>query len=122
MNAGPSNATQRTGAAKTQEKTMFGLDLSALLLMFGALALGATVKGATGMGLPLVALPVLTTVFGLQHAVGLMTLPLLLTNVMQVWRFREVARTPGLAFLPRLLALGGVGVVIGTVALTMVPE
>lgn len=101
---------------------MFGLDLSALILMSGALALGATVKGATGMGLPLVALPVLTTVFGLQHAVGLMTLPLLLTNVLQVWRFREVAQTPPMAFLPRLLALGAVGVILGTVALTMVPE
>jgi uncharacterized membrane protein YfcA len=101
---------------------MFGLDLSALMLMCAALALGATVKGATGMGLPLVALPVLTAVFGLQHAVGLMAVPILLTNVMQVWRFRGIARAPELGFLTRMLVLGMIGVVIGTVALTMVPE
>jgi len=54
------------------------------LIMGLALAAGAVVKGATGMGLPLIALPVLTSFFGLQHAVGLMTVPLILTNFWQV--------------------------------------
>ena len=56
------------------------MDVSSYLLMGLALAAGAVVKGATGMGLPLVALPVLTTFFGLQHAVGLMVIPLIVTN------------------------------------------
>jgi len=46
------------------------MDLSSAVIMALALAAGAIVKGATGMGLPLVALPVLTAAFGLQHAVA----------------------------------------------------
>ena len=87
-----------------------------------ALAAGAVVKGATGMGLPLVALPVLTTVFGLQHAVGLMTIPLIVTNVWQVWRFRAEARAPRLGFMPWFLVGGAVGIALGTWALTALPE
>ena len=87
-----------------------------------ALAAGAVVKGATGMGLPLVALPVLTTVFGLQHAVGLMTIPLIVTNVWQVWRFRAEARAPRLGFMPWFLVGGAVGIGLGTWALTALPE
>ena len=87
-----------------------------------ALAAGAVVKGATGMGLPLVALPVLTAVFGLQHAVGLMTIPLVVTNAWQVWRFRNQARTPHLAFIRWFLLAGAVGIGVGTWALTALPE
>src|SRR6218665_2005080 len=87
-----------------------------------ALAAGAVVKGASGMGLPLIALPVLTSVFGLQHAVGLMTIPLIVTNFWQVWRFRSEARQPRLAFMPWFLVGGAVGIVIGTWALTTLPE
>lgn len=97
-------------------------DIGRLALMGVALAAGAVVKGATGMGLPLVALPVLTTFFGLQHAVALMTVPILYTNLFQVWRFRETAREPRLGFLPLFLVGGAAGVAIGTWALTSLPE
>lgn len=60
------------------------MELFSIVIMIAALAAGAVVKGATGMGLPLIALPVLTSAFGLQHAVGLMTIPLIVTNVWQV--------------------------------------
>lgn len=98
------------------------MDWSAILVMFAALAAGAVVKGATGMGLPLVALPVLTSVFGLQHAVGLMTIPLILTNAWQVWRFRAEAQSPRLGFMPVFLVAGAVGILLGTWALTALPE
>jgi uncharacterized membrane protein YfcA len=98
------------------------MDLYSALIMAAALGAGAVVKGATGMGLPLVALPVLTAVFGLQHAVGLMTIPLILTNAWQVWRFRAEARSPQLAFMPLFLAGGVVGIGIGTWLLTTLPE
>lgn len=87
-----------------------------------ALAAGAVVKGATGMGLPLVALPVLTAAFGLQHAVGLMTIPLIVTNVWQAWRFRGEARSPHLGFMPWFMVCGTVGIGVGTWALTALPE
>ena len=98
------------------------MDYSAYLMMSLALAAGAVVKGATGMGLPLIALPVLTAAFGLQHAVGLMVIPLIVTNAWQVWRFRREARADTLAFLPPFLLAGIVGIVIGTWALTALPE
>jgi uncharacterized membrane protein YfcA len=97
-------------------------DMVQLGTMFLALSIGAVVKGATGMGLPLVALPVIASVMGLQHAVGLMTIPLILTNVMQVWRFRDTAREEGMGFMPAFLVTCAVGVVLGTWALTSFPE
>ena len=98
------------------------MELSSVIIMTVALAAGAVVKGATGMGLPLIALPVLTAAFGLQHAVGLMTIPLIVTNIWQVWRFRAEARGPHLAFMPWFLVAGAVGIGIGTWALTTLPE
>jgi uncharacterized membrane protein YfcA len=98
------------------------LEPTSYLIMGLALALGAIVKGATGMGLPLIALPVLTSVFGLQHAVGLMVIPLIVTNAWQVWRFRSVWRDPRMAFLPWFLVAGVVGIVIGVWLLTNLPE
>ncbi len=98
------------------------MDIGRLAIMTLALGAGAIVKGATGMGLPLVALPVLTTVFGLQHAVGLMCVPLIFTNAWQVWRFRASARDDRMAFLPLFLAGGAIGIGLGTWALTSLPE
>ena len=98
------------------------MDAQSIIIMTLALAAGAVVKGATGMGLPLIALPVLTTAFGLQHAVGLMAVPLIVTNIWQVWRFRNEARGPRLAFMPWFLVSGAVGIGIGTWALTALPE
>lgn len=98
------------------------MEWTAALVMAVALGAGAVVKGATGMGLPLVALPVLTAAFGLQHAVGLMTVPLIITNAWQVWRFRGAARSPRMAFMPLFLVGGAIGIILGTWALTSLPE
>lgn len=98
------------------------MDWSSALVMAVALGAGAVVKGATGMGLPLVALPVLTAAFGLQHAVGLMTIPLIVTNAWQVWRFRREAQSPRMAFMPLFLVGGAIGIGLGTWALTTLPE
>lgn len=91
-------------------------------IMALALAAGAVVKGATGMGLPLVALPVLTTAFGLQHAVGIMAITQVLTNSMQIWQFRAARHDERMRFLPWFLAAGGVGVILGTWLLSTLPE
>jgi hypothetical protein len=61
-----------------------------------ALALGGFVKGVAGAGMPIVAIPVLASFLDVQSAVAVMVLPVIVTNVMQVVRFRgeaaEVAR------------------------------
>src|SRR5690606_4427615 len=83
---------------------------------------GALVKGATGLGLPLIALPVLTAVFGLQHAVSVMAVVQIVTNSMQLWQFRAEARNDRMSFLPRFLVAGALGVILGTWALSSLPE
>jgi uncharacterized protein len=97
-------------------------DLGRLAILFVALAAGAVVKGATGMGLPLIALPVLTTAFGLQHAIGIMAVTQVITNSMQIVQFRHAASEPGTRFLPLFLVGGGIGVIIGTLLLSNLSE
>jgi uncharacterized membrane protein YfcA len=103
-------------------EAIVNFDPWSLTIMAVALTAGAVVKGATGMGLPLVALPVLTAFFGLQHAVGLLTVPLIFTNVWQVWQFRAARSDGRLGFLPLFLVSGTIGIVLGTIALTSFPE
>lgn len=98
------------------------MDYWNLALIFAALAAGAVVKGATGMGLPLVALPVLTSAFGLTHAVGLMVVPVLFSNVWQVVRLRAMATDGALVFMPRFLVGVAAGVAVGTWLLKTLPE
>jgi uncharacterized membrane protein YfcA len=98
------------------------MEIWSYAVMAAALAGGAVIKGATGMGLPLVALPVLTAVFGLQHAVSVLTIPLLASNLWQVWLHRGVRADRRLRFMPLLLAGGAIGIVGGTWLLVSVPE
>jgi uncharacterized protein len=96
------------------------VSLEALIAMALALGAGGLVKGAVGMGLPLVALPILASFLGVQHAVALLVFPLLVTNVWQAWQFR--ADLWRLDFLPALLAGGGVGIALGTILIASLPE
>ncbi|MHA6689417.1 sulfite exporter TauE/SafE family protein [Devosia sp. A449] len=98
------------------------MEFQSAIIMLVALGLGAVVKGATGMGLPLIALPVLASFFGLQHAVGLLVIPLIVTNGWQIWRFRAEASSPRLGFMPWFLICGAIGVGLGTWALIALPE
>lgn len=98
------------------------MDVWYYLVIFAALAGGALVKGATGMGLPLVALPVLTAAFGLTHAIGLMVVPVLLSNAWQAWRLRQSRSDAALGFMPRYLVAVAVGVAAGTWLLKTLPE
>lgn len=98
------------------------MEFERLAIMGLALAAGAFVKGATGMGLPLIALPVLTSAFGLQHAVGIMAVVQIVTNVAQTWQFREGAKDERLKFMPAFLITCAVGVALGTWLLGTLPE
>lgn len=98
------------------------MDVQYYLIITVALAAGGLVKGATGMGLPLVALPALTAAFGLTHAIGLLVLPVLASNLWQVIRLRAERSAPGLGFMPRFLIGVGAGVVAGTWLLKTLPE
>ena len=76
----------------------FGLDLYSLGIISFGLALGAFVKGLTGMGLPLVAVPFMAGFLGAEHAIVVMQIPGLVSNIWLVWRQRGEARTTKLRY------------------------
>ncbi len=98
------------------------MEFEHLIVIIAALGAGALVKGATGMGLPLVALPVLASAFGLPHAMSLMIIPACVTNAWQVWRFRKEHSDPKVAFLLPMVLGSALGVVVGTLALVQLDQ
>lgn len=91
-----------------------------LLVVVAASALGAFVKGVTGMGYPLLAVPLLALVIGVEDAVVLVAAPNLAANAYLCWEARSFRL--GARDLDRLIAFGAVGAVVGTVALVRLPE
>ncbi|HSE77211.1 MAG TPA: sulfite exporter TauE/SafE family protein [Alphaproteobacteria bacterium] len=84
------------------------------------LFLGGAVKGVAGVGLPLVALPLLTTVVSVKTAVGLLVVPIIATNFAQSFeggRFVPTLRR----FWPVIACLVAV-IVFGVNALVLIPE
>lgn len=96
---------------------MTGAELVAVLV---AVSAGAFVKAVTGMGLPLVAIPVLAAFVGVEDAVVVMTLPGLLANGYLVWRHRE-GRTEAPP-LGRFIFGGSIGVAGGAFLLSQLSE
>lgn len=85
-----------------------------------ASALGAGVKGVTGMGYPLLAVPLISLVGGVEDAVVAVAAPNLAANAYLCWharRGRHEARDLG-----RLAGWGIAGAVVGTVALVELPD
>ena len=81
---------------------------------------GALVKGVTGLGYPVLAVPLIALVTGIEDAVVVVAVPNLAANIILCWEARDArgeARDLG-----RLVGLGIVGAVIGTVALVHLPE
>lgn len=71
----------------------FGLDPYSLGIIVLGLAVGAFVKGLTGMGLPLVAAPLMAGFLGAEHAIVVMQIPCLFSNLWLVWRHRAEGKT-----------------------------
>ncbi len=56
-----------------------------LALGFGAFLLGGAVKGTLGIGLPMVAVPLLSLFIPATQAIVLMMMPVVLSNIWQAW-------------------------------------
>ena len=81
---------------------------------------GALVKAVTGMGYPLIAVPLIAIVLGVEDAVVLVALPNFAANLYLNFESRDArAETRD---LDRLVGFGVVGAVVGTVALVELPE
>ena len=85
-----------------------------------AILLGGLIKGAIGLGAPLVAVPVLAAIYGVKTAIAVMTVPLIVSNIWQIWTYR--ATIEGRSMLVRLLVGCIAGVVAGTFLLGLLPE
>jgi uncharacterized membrane protein YfcA len=86
-----------------------------LLTLVVGLAIAGLAKGATAMGLPLIATPILASVFGPKQAVVIITIPIFVANtilVLQSWRVLGYLRT-----LVPLVVANAAGTVLGALLL-----
>ncbi len=98
------------------------VDWAAALTIVAAFGLGGMVKGLTGMGMPLVAIPILAGVFSVPDAIALMTVPVLVTNAWQLTSLRAALAGGQIRFLVPMLTAGAVGVVCGTALLVAIDD
>ena len=85
------------------------LDVLQLLGIALALVLGGMVKGVTGIGVPLVAMPIVTHFLPVKEAVLLLSMPIILGNIPQALEGGEMLPTL------RNIAAPLIGTVIGNV-------
>jgi uncharacterized membrane protein YfcA len=91
-----------------------------LLVICGALAAGGLTKGLTGLGLPMVAIPIMAGFLGVERAVLIMIVPTVVLNVWLAWANRDcIADLPE---LPRLLLPGLPGAALGASVLYLAPD
>ena len=91
-----------------------------LLIIVVGLAFAGFAKGTTGMGLPLVATPILAGVFGPKAAVVIVTIPIFVANsllLIQGWRRLDVLR--GIA---PIVAASAIGTMIGVNLLALLDQ
>lgn len=88
-----------------------------LFLILAAVAFAFLVKGVAGFGGPLLAVPIIAPTLGVEHAVVVLSIGNLISNVMMLWEHRTgfVDTRP---LLVRLLSAGAAGTVLGTWLLT----
>ncbi|KSV64890.1 hypothetical protein N185_34450 [Sinorhizobium sp. GW3] len=91
-----------------------------LSVVIVALLLGGIFKGVSGMGLPLIALPVMAIAIPVPTAVSILSVPVLLSNVVQVREgsgFRRAVKR----FWPLLLGLCA-GIIVGAPILVLLSQ
>lgn len=96
------------------------MDGGELIVVVLAIAAGALVKSVSGMGLPIIAVPLISLVAPLEQAVVVTVLAGVATNASISWqerRHRGEARD-----LPVLAVTGVLGAVVGTLLLVHLPE
>lgn len=96
------------------------MSYESLAIILAAIAVGSFFKGAIGIGLPIIAVPTLSSILGVEHAVVVIIVPTFLTNIWIVWRYRKMAS--GVPHLPISLIAAGIGTVIGTFILAALSD
>lgn len=96
------------------------MSVETVAVILFALSAGAVVKGLSGLGLPLVAIPIMAGFIGVERAVALMVVPNVVTNLWLLWTYRDHA--VALPRMPWIIVIGAIGTVLGTWVLASVPE
>ena len=91
-----------------------------LIVVAVASAAAMLAKSATGLGYPLIAIPILAPLVGIETAVAVITLPNAAANVLVGWRTRQARAESRDVFV--LTATSALGAVAGTFVLVSVPE
>jgi hypothetical protein len=91
-----------------------------LCIVSAALAAGGTVKGLTGVGLPLVAVPLLAGFLGVEHAVLILIIPAVVLNAYQIVRHRD--ESAAMPEWPRMIVAGVPGAALGATVLHSASE
>ena len=94
------------------------MDHQSLALVALAFVLGGILKGATGAGAPIIAVPLLSSLFGVQFAVAVFVLPNILPNLWQAWQYRKVELSR--RFILSFAVAGAIGAAVGTYVLASV--
>lgn len=96
------------------------IPLDSVIIIMLAIAAGSAVKGVTGLGLPLIAIPIMASFLGVERAVVIMVIPGIVSNTWLLWVHRTHARAT--RHLPALLLASTAGVALGTWVLVQVSE
>ncbi len=91
-----------------------------LVVVGVASALAMLAKTATGLGYPLIAIPILAPLIGIETAVAVVTLPNAVANVLIGWRTRHARSETRDVFV--LTATSALGAAAGTFVLVSWPE
>jgi uncharacterized protein len=101
-----------------------GLDIAVdwrLLLAVGAMVLGGVTKSLTGLGVPVIALPILTALYGsLTEMIVVTIVSTVLSDIYFIVRERQHWREA--PYLVPLLLFGVIGIVVGAQILIRVPD
>jgi uncharacterized membrane protein YfcA len=95
-------------------------EVGELVIILIAMVVGGFVKGATGQGLPPIAIPVMASFLGVEHAVVIMAIPGVISNAWLLWTHRSHLRRT--RDLPAMLVTGIAGAVAGTKLLTTLDD
>ncbi|HEV8230021.1 MAG TPA: sulfite exporter TauE/SafE family protein, partial [Candidatus Limnocylindria bacterium] len=96
------------------------MGLPELLILVAGLAVAGLAKGTSGMGLPLIATPILAGVFGPRMAVTIVTIPIFVSNTLLLTQgFRRHGLLRGIV---PLFVASAIGTAIGTLLLTSLDQ
>ena len=95
------------------------MDFYTLLLATVAFLLGGILKGAIGAGSPIIAVPILSMLYGVPFAVSVFVLPNLVSNLWQGWQFRK--NLLSLKFVLIFALAAGIGAGLGSIMLSALP-